>query len=505
MKKKLISVLALLLVAVFLLSGSAAHGKTLMEAGKEEISVNIFQLYLSRMKWSLSAAGDDINSDAYWATFINTDNVTQAQYYTNQVFEGLRQIAAALILYEELGLQLSDAEEDAIDAYIDELIEEVGGGSKSQLNSVLSAYGANVTVLKDAYIIEAKMAQLKQHIYGENGALIAATAKEELYRSMYYRGKQMLIANYYYDHAKDADGLSVVYKTDAKGNFLLDAAGNLIIAYDTTATPETDGNGNTVYRKFGDIAYDKKNGTVAYDRDASGNQIKRRDVDGNVVYILEDGSVAYDKAKGRETTDKDGKPVWRLWVAAYDTDGKCVADGEKVSLKYVDELKNGETKRKIAYYSTEEMEKRYLLAQQIAKECSESNNGEAIFGEYQKLGDNVAFNDQFAPNGMYFAQGSAMSDALFGTMASELYKMEIGETAVLESDSGYYVLMRCALNDGAWGAEANKTWFESFNELLVEHMLQNKLKAEGYLDRVVVDEELKKTVDITMVAANNYY
>ena len=56
MKQKLISLLAALLAVLMLFSGCAAHGKTFIEAGREEISINVFQLYLSRMKGSARSA-----------------------------------------------------------------------------------------------------------------------------------------------------------------------------------------------------------------------------------------------------------------------------------------------------------------------------------------------------------------------------------------------------------------------------------------------------------------
>lgn len=484
MKKKILSVIALLL-AMLLLGGCASHGKTLLEAGDNEISVNVFQLYLSRMKYSLQLAGDDIGKDEYWNTYINTDNVTQAQYYTDQVFQGLRQIAAALLLYDELGLKLSDEDEKKVDDLLDQMIEEVGDGSKSKFNSVLAAYGVNATVLRDAYIIEAKLAQLKTHLYGEGGSLIASTAKEEFYDGLYYRGKQMLISNQYHDHEKDADGLTVYYKTDAEGNLTAE------IAYDTVNGTPTQEGGKTVYREFGDVAYDTKNGKPSED--------KKRDDRGDLIYYLENGKIAYDTEKGRATdkTDENGDTVYRLWVIAYDD------KSEKASPKYFYDSKGA---NKIAYYTDEEMEQRLLVAQKIAEDCSKSENGEALFGEYAKeYSGSLEFDEKFAPNGMYFATGSAMSDPLFSAMATELAGLKVGELAVMRADNGYYLLMRCELDDGAWGKEENKAWFESFNELLIEHMLQKRLAQDGYVDRVVVNEEIKKSVDITMVAANPYY
>ncbi|MBE6691355.1 MAG: hypothetical protein E7590_08800 [Ruminococcaceae bacterium] len=488
MKKRLIPIMALLLAAVLLLSGCASHGKTLLKAGDEEISVNVYQLYLSCMKGALAAAGYSVNDPNFWGTYVGApeDNQTNNDFYSKQVFEGLRQIAAALILYEELGLKLDKSDKDAIDAWIDELIEEVGEGSKSKLNAVLSAYGANVTVLKDAAIIEAKLAQLKTHLYGENGSLIGETVKEQFYQRTYYRGRQMLIVAYYHDHEKDGDGNTRYYQTDDKGNL------KSTYAYDTvngTATEDTDKNGDTVYRKLGAIAYDTVKGKIAYDT-VDGKQVKRRDAAGDAVYVLENGRIAYDTTKGRATeeTDANGDTVYRKWVVAYD-----VKNG---SPKYY-YTKEGENK--IVYYSTDEMEKRLLVAEKIAEDCK---GNEALFLEYMKeFSDNLSFNDTYAPNGMYFSAGTYATDTVFHTFSTELAKLEIGDLAILQdSVAGYYVIMRTELDAGAWAKSENERWFGTLTGLVVEYMLQQR--TADYLDRVQVDEALRGTVDITMVAAN---
>lgn len=274
--------LALLLALTFVLSSCSAHGATLITAGSNEISLNVFQLYLSRMKWSLYAAGENVNNANYWGQYITLDGKTYNEHYTTQVLEGLKQIAAALYLYDQEGLSLSSEDEALIDELIETFIKEVGEGSKTKLNSVLAAYGANVTVLRDAYVIEAKLAQLKEYLYGKDGSKITSVVFEEFYKQSYYRGYQLSVANYYYDHDKDADGNAVYYqtKTAADGTVTLTEK----IAYDTTrgvATADKDANGDTVYRlqnedeSFGDIAYDKRNGAVKYLYDAEGNYIEK--------------------------------------------------------------------------------------------------------------------------------------------------------------------------------------------------------------------------------------
>ncbi len=445
MKKKLIAILAACLACVLLLSGCASHGKTLIKAGKEEISVNVFQLYLSRMKGSLAQAGHAVTDANYWSTYISTDHTTTADFYTAQVLEGLKHIAAAMIMYEEYGLSLSDTVVDEIDAWIEELIESDGEGSKATLNSILAAYGANVTVLRDAAILEAKLSQLKEYLYGKNGNLIADTAIEEYYKSTYYRGYQMQIANYYYDHEKDANGVAVRYTDDTykKVAYLSQAA---IDALDETERAKYVTVDNT-----GD--YLEKYGTKY----------------GDTILLYRDGStevVAYDKENG---------------MIRYSLDSK----GEYIVKQYTDA----------------EMQARYERAQQIAAECV---GDETKFLQYAtQVSDNSDFNSTYAPNGMYFNVGTYTTDTVFGTFSAELAKLEIGATSVLASDSGYYILMRAELDTGAWQKDANSRWFTTLRGLTLEYMLQQKTTA--YLDRVSVDEELFKTVNITTISSNIRY
>ncbi len=507
MKKKLTPILALLLSLIMLLSGCAAHGKTLMEAGSEKISVNVFQLYLSRMRYSLKLAGDSIDKEGYWDIIVNTDNLTQGQYYTNQVFEGLRQIAAALILYDEMGLKLPKETEKQIDDLIDQMIEEVGGGSKSRFNSVLSAYGANVTTLRDSYVIEAKIEQLKDELYGADCDKVASTAKEQFYQEMYYRGKQFCLSNQYHAHDKDEYGQSIYYEKNDDGSLRTDINGDPIILYQTSDTEtvkvqsftEQDENGNTivVYRKLGGIAYDKKNGTPSKDA--------KRDDAGDLIYYNEDGGIAYDtdteskRIKATEEKDADGNTVYRHLVPAYDE-----VNG---AINYYYEKDGSE---KMATYTDDEWAKIYLDALEFAETCAMAERGEATFDEFSKKYNQNTLNDTVAPNGMYFLTGSAVTQAGFSEFAQNFYEMDVGETRVLtttleDGTKVYYVIMRCALDEGAWSNSQNATWFESFGEMLREHLLQNKVVGGGYVERVTVDEAVKSTVDISMVATNNFY
>ena len=445
MKKKLIAVLAACLAFLLLFSGCASHGKVLLKAGGEKISVNVFALYLSRMKGALATAGNPVTEESYWNTYISTDHTTNADFYTTQVFEGLKHIAAAMILYEEYDLKLPGEVKDEIDAWIDELIASDGGGSKATLNSILSAYGANVTVLRDSAILEAKLNQLKEYLYGVNGSLVADTAIEEYYKSTYYRGYQMQIANYYYDHEKDADGVAVRY-TDDDFKKIAYVSESVLEKLDATERAKyvTVQNEGKYLERYGEKY-------------------------GETILLYREGDtevVAYDKENG---------------VIHYSLDGKD---------EYI-----------VKQYTEAEMQARYERAKAIAAECVDK---EELFLQYMReISDNSDFNSTYAPNGMYFSVGSYATDTVFGSFSAELAKLEEGATTVVGSDSGYYILMRAKLDTGAWKNEANARWFTTLRGMTVEYMLQQKTTA--YLDRVEIDEALLETVDITTVSSNIRY
>ena len=433
MKRRILSALALLLVLCMLFVGCANHGKTMIEAGDHEISVNVFQLYLSRMKGTLAQAGENVGSAEYWKQYVNLDGQTYSEFYTQKVLEGLKQIGAALYLFDELGLSVSSEAEDAIDAWIEALIEQVGEGSETKLNSILSTYGANVTVLREACLIEAKLDALKTARYGQNGSLISATAKEEFYQQSYYRGYQMQLANFYFDREVDADGNTVYYHTQKASDGTVSLTDQ--IAYDTKNGVASEEDGKTVYRvknedgSLGEIAYDKENGGIKYFFDENGD------------YVVED-------------------------------------------------------------YTDAQMAERYELLVKIAEECQDN---EQLFLKYvETFSDNVEFNKAYAPNGMYFAVGGYMGDGVFQSFSNELAKLEVGDLVILQNaEGGYNLLMRAELDKGAWAAQENSRWFQNLAELAMEYMLQKE--TAPYLQYVTVDEELAAMVDITMVAANNYY
>ena len=138
MKNRLLRLTALLLVSVLLLLSTVScanrTGKPMLTLEKDgikvSISVNVYELLLSRMKGTLAfygytANGVNATSDAFWDytdKFNGTDLQTIDEYYRNQILGNCKTFLVALYLFEREGLTLSAAAEAKIEDKLRELV-----------------------------------------------------------------------------------------------------------------------------------------------------------------------------------------------------------------------------------------------------------------------------------------------------------------------------------------------------------------------------------------------
>lgn len=270
--KKFLAVTLALLILVTSLAACSSKGEALLTLDGEELSVNMFCLYLSRMKGNLASSysfGSAALTDDFWDTIMDTSSgQTYNDYYTSMVLENAKSYLAALCLFEERGLELPDSYIDEIDAELDRLIEEEADGSKNTFNSMLATYGVNYKILREAYIIEAKIAYLREDLFGKDGSKIASELVENYYNKTYRRFKQIFFYTYDFVYETDENGDDIYYTDSGK------------IAYDTSKTVKKDADDKVVTDKNGDTVYVTDDGKIAYDTDA-GTRKNVLDTSGN--------------------------------------------------------------------------------------------------------------------------------------------------------------------------------------------------------------------------------
>ncbi|MBO5511824.1 MAG: hypothetical protein J6B24_08840 [Clostridia bacterium] len=273
--RRLLSVvlcLALVMGAVAM-TACANKGKTLLELNGHTISSNQYQLLLSRVRGSLAYAGYSVDSPTFWEMVIDSEGNTYDEYFRNAALADAKRYLAAAVIFDEEGLVLPQSYKEAIDEDIDEYIRDAG--SKSALNSQLSAYGVNVDMLRDLYLLEAKYDYVQTYLYGAEGEKIAANVRHDYLTEHAVCFKQVLIRAFDYVYETDLNGDEIYYKV---------------------------GENNA---KVNNIAYDVVNGNTRLDE----YDKTIEDKNGDAVYYLPNGSIAYDKENGVRAVVYDEKGV----------------------------------------------------------------------------------------------------------------------------------------------------------------------------------------------------
>lgn len=279
--KKIIALaLACLIVFVSVVGCSTQPnlGETLMELDGNVMSVNLFKLYLSRMKGrmcSSSSFGSSATKSEFWDTFMETDKWTNYNdYYTKIVLEEAKTYLAAIALFEEKELKLPDSYIKEIDEQMEELVLTEADGSKSAFNAILAEYGANYDILRESYIIEAKISYLMEHLFGKNGSKVGANIVDEYYQENYARFKQVFLYTFDYRYETDDNGDIVYYKDGNR------------ISYDTSKTQKKNSDGEVLKDSNGDVIYvytdDSGKERIAYDPDGA-SRYPITDESGNAV------------------------------------------------------------------------------------------------------------------------------------------------------------------------------------------------------------------------------
>ena len=236
------------------------------------ISVNIYQLLLSRLKGTLYLYGYDVTNEKFWRTIYASDGTTFGDYFTASIVEQTGQYLIADYLFEKYGLAVTDEREELVDKLMDAYLKQAG--SKNALNAKLKEYGANYDVLRELLMLETKIDILKDHIYGEKGENISTEKKEEYLKDNYVAFGQIFLSTYNYIIDTDEFG-DYVYYTDEKHTAIAYDTVNGSTKLDEFGKPQKDILGNPAYfNADGKIAYDKVNGILGYATDEQGNKKK---------------------------------------------------------------------------------------------------------------------------------------------------------------------------------------------------------------------------------------
>lgn len=447
MKRFTLLFLAVLLLCLPL-AGCASKGKTLLTLTKDgktaTVSVNLYELMLSRIKGSL--AGNGVTSGGYSptdASFWNTvglfgdstESQTLAEFYSSMILENCKTYVAAEWLFQSEGLTLSDSAVADVDQRMTDLVNSYG--TKTKLNAVLSDFGVNYTMLRDAYLLEAKVSALQEHFFGKDAGLVDNSLKDRYLSEHYVRFNQILLPLKRYKYVTDKNGDAIWYKKESQ---------------------------------LQKIAYDTVNGVRREDPDHPGDYLTDAN-DEEIYYKAPDSNrIAYDTEAGiRSYVLKNG-----------------VAETEEMTKGEMDAVRE--------------------KAQAVLKAMSSADDAE-FEAKMKELNEYAAGEDQYT-DGYYLNldtdYASLSNDyAYLSQIAEKLKDAADGTTVLVESTEGVHIVRKYKPTSGAYDLAVNKPWFTTFSSSLTESLLLEKCRA--LFDSVRLDEDvLASATDIRRIGTNLY-
>ncbi len=339
--KKQVKILTLILCLALCLPFFVSCGaEPLITYEDRSLSVNVYEFLLSRMKGTLAYYGYEVDKPSFWKTVVSLkDGTTYNDYFCATIMQQATYYVIADRLFDEQGLKLSSEDEKKVDDLLAAYVKRAG--SKSKLNAELKEFGVNYDILREIYILEAKIELLKEHLYGKNGEKIDVTVKEEYYNENYVAFKQIFLATYDYVTDKDRFG-DTVYYTDEK---------HKAIAYDKeNGKTKTDEFGKVIKDVLGDpeyftedgkIAYDRKNGFIGYVTNDDGDKVIEDISDTEKGKLFEDAKKYASECDGNialfeEYMSKYGEGEGDSIVYLYASDGYYAAQNDAVA--YFDDI-----------------------------------------------------------------------------------------------------------------------------------------------------------------------
>ena len=453
--------ISLLLIFCSLSSCGNKQETVMSEERGNVITLGEYSLMASLLKGNMAyyirSNYGDYNSKFFWETITDGETqMTYKDYYTVVVEEKAKMYLAALTIYDELGLKLPDETLSGIDAEIEEYIKEDGNGSKRSLNAILEKYGSDIESLRNYKIMNAKISQLRDEIYGKSGSKIAANVKQQYLEENYVAFKQILIPTYRYVYMEDDFGDKVYYRKNEDGTGV-------------EQYTLSDGTVNPV------VAYDKINGV----KKPISDDASERDENGDYVYYVDTNykKIAYDTENG-------------VTLMIYGEDG--YAQTEAIP---DDEIKQAKARAEELHdivNAAETVEEIDALILENDGNYNSSSTGKMFY-----LANNVSYKS-------FMVDGD-----MFDEIKIELAELDTWEATVYHSEHGYHVLIRYEVEDGAYANSEYSGWFEDddgnydFNANLVNDLFMARL--EPYEERITVDKEVAKKVDISTIEPNYYF
>lgn len=203
-KRRILSFAAAAVISLGILSGCAEEAKPAITFRDTVITENEYCYYMSTYKGMfLATMGQTTDNAAYWSGQI-AEGVTVGDYVGVLAVNEVMTYAVLLGLFDEYGLSLTTAEINSVDSAIDTYTKAAGG--KGALNSVLSAYGINVGILREIKLDTLKIKKVQEYMMGEGDIIVSTDSDREAYFNDAYKRVKYIFISSQKDYVRELDG-----------------------------------------------------------------------------------------------------------------------------------------------------------------------------------------------------------------------------------------------------------------------------------------------------------
>lgn len=202
-----------LILCLGCMAGCSSRGEVVMELGNQSITANMYAFWLARYKaFFVYYYMNNEESSEMWEMAVDESGKTLNETFTDYVKDNARTYVAALYLYDQYGLELSDTDKQQIEDDMAELVASMDG--KTALNAELANYAVNYDILKEIYTIEAKVNQLQSYMFADGGPNALTDAQRDTYYQDNYARIEHIFVSTGAKYQMDETG---AYVTDENG------------------------------------------------------------------------------------------------------------------------------------------------------------------------------------------------------------------------------------------------------------------------------------------------
>ena len=196
----------LVLITSFISCESADERTPIMTCGNYSIDENDITYYLATYKGKFAKMYSDFDdSEDFYSSPVDEDGATMEDYLFDTTVDSVKMTLAGCALFDEYELSLADSIYDAVDEYIDALLEDYMGGDEEAFDKALAGYGIDKEALREIYLRDERVAALLDFLL-DSGEITVTDAERTEYLAENYVRVRHIYVNTKYKYSTDEDG-----------------------------------------------------------------------------------------------------------------------------------------------------------------------------------------------------------------------------------------------------------------------------------------------------------